>query len=250
MTVLAAIANLLIGAAFVTVGVMTAQELMRGWRTLGYSHFGVAFLALAMTCGPHHLAHGVHLAFEGRSAGGLDLITSAVGLPTGVLWLALRFEAQMGGRGDRFVVGTPWWLAILPPAFAAYATMIGSAVVNRMRDGDVPLWILPNLLLVPIYVGIGVYLLRTQISNRKIDGGWSASGLLLAGVFWSCSLMHLVWAAYVMSGRYTFDSHGFAIDWLSVPAGLYFLFVVQRLHRDAVRDWNRAPQQIGVPSRV
>ena len=28
------------------------------------------------------------------------------------------------------------------------------------------------------------------------------------------------------------------LDWLAVPAGLYFLCVVHGLHIDAIKDWN------------
>lgn len=236
----AATLNIVIGLAYCSIGVMTGVELVRERRTLGYSHFGGGFFLLAWTCGPHHLAHGLHLALEGRAAGGLDIITAMAGLPPGLLWVMLRVEAFRGGRGDRTITGTPWWLHLAMPLFAAYLTALLIGLVHRADTaGAIPLFILPNVLLVPIYMTIGIVMLRTQVRNRSDAGAWSASGLLLSGVFWTCALMHLTWATYAISGRYAFDRHGFVIDWASVPAGLYFLAVVWGLYRDALRDWNR-----------
>ena len=46
---------------------------------------------------------------------------------------------------------------------------------------------------------------------------------------------------YTLSGRYQVDVHGVGIDWLAVPAGLYFLWVVYALYRGTFRDWNGSP---------
>jgi hypothetical protein len=50
--------------------------------------------------------------------------------------------------------------------------------------------------------------------------------------------MHVVWVLYAATGLYHFDVHGFAIDWLAVPAAVYFLWVVRGLYRGMLRDWN------------
>jgi hypothetical protein len=75
-------------------------------------------------------------------------------------------------------------------------------------------------------------------------GGWSVSGLSLSIIFPTCALMHAVWAVYAVAGRYRQDVHGLTIDWLSVPAGIYFLFVVRRLYQDSLRDWNDGPDEV------
>src|SRR5918996_6011706 len=98
MTAAVAITNLVLGVAYTGYGVITAAEMRRDWRSFGFSHFGAAWIAMAFTCGPHHLVHGLHLAFEGRSGGALDLLAVAVGLPMGGVWLSLRVEAFRGGR--------------------------------------------------------------------------------------------------------------------------------------------------------
>ncbi|MGH9002032.1 MAG: hypothetical protein ACRDYV_02775, partial [Acidimicrobiia bacterium] len=53
---------------------------------------------------------------------------------------------------------------------------------------------------------------------------------------------------YNLAGVYHHDIHGGIIDWLSVPAGAYFLWVVRRLYRDSLRDWNQGPDEVEAPS--
>lgn len=236
-----AIANIILGLAYTTYGVMTFVEMRRDWTTMGWSHFGAAWVAMAFTCGPHHLFHGIHLAFEQRDPSGLDLIAVLVGLPFGVIWLLLRIEAFVGGRGDRFITGTPGWLLAAPIASAVYVTALGAAAmqVEAPNGFSLAATVAPNVLLVGIYITIGYFLFRTQLRNHPTVGGWSVSGLSLGVVFPTCALMHGVFILQAATGRYPFDVHGFTVDWLGVPAGLYFLWVVRRLYHDALTDWNR-----------
>ena len=221
---------------------MTIAEMVRNRRTMGFSHFGAAWIAMAFTCGPHHWVHGVHVAAEGRTGGPLDLIAVMVGLPAGAAWFLLRVEAFRGGRGDRFWAGTPVWVHALPIIAAVYATALVAAAigVGPLSLGALPQTI-PNLLLIGIYCAIGWFLARTQLANRRPLGGWSVSGLALAIVFPTCAAMHGVYALYTLSGRYQADVHGIGVDWLAVPAGLYFLWVVHALYRGTFRDWNGSP---------
>ena len=53
--------------------------------------------------------------------------------------------------------------------------------------------------------------------------------------------MHGIYAYYIYTGHYAYDSHAFWIDWLAVPAAMYFLWVVHALYRGTFRDWNGAP---------
>ncbi len=234
-----AVTNLILGTAYTGYGVLTAIEMKRGWRTRGFSHFGAAWIFMAFTCGPHHLFHGFHAAFEGRAGGALDFYAVLVGLPVGIIWLLLRIEAMGGGRGDRFISGNPLWLMAMPTIAAVYLTTLGfgifSITTGSMRFSSM----MPsNILLLFIYMTIGYFLLRTQLRNRPRAGGWSVSGLSLAVVFPTCALMHVVFAFYAMAGLYEWDIHAVVIDWLAVPAGLYFLWVVRALYRDALKDWN------------
>jgi hypothetical protein len=235
-----AITNLILGTAYTGYGVLTAIEMKRGWKTMGFSHFGAAWIAMAFTCGPHHLAHGIHVGFEGRQPGPLDLAVVLVGLPVGVLWLVLRVEAFAGGRGDRFISGTPAWLVASPTLAAVYATALVAAGLRIMSQrASFPSAAIPNMFLFGLYMTIGYFLLRTQLRNRPALGGWSVSGCSLMAVFPTCAIMHAVFILYAATGLYQFDIHGFSIDWLGVPAAAYFLWVVHGLYRDSLRDWNK-----------
>jgi uncharacterized membrane protein SirB2 len=256
VSVAVGVVNLILGVAYVGYGVMTAIEMKRDWRMLGFSHFGLAWLFMAFTCGPHHLAHGVHVALEGRVGGPLDLFSAVIGIPAAVIWLGLRIEAFTGGRGDRFIHGTPAWLRVAPPAAATYVLVLATAVVLVVVNAshlDFGPFMLVNLVLVALYCAIGLFLLRTQLDNRAPLGGWSLSGVSLTVVFPTCAMMHLVWATYAAQGSYHQDVHGEVIDMLSIPAAVYFLWVVRGLYHDAIRDWNRedqAPEPVPVPIYV
>jgi hypothetical protein len=232
--------NIILGEVYTGYGVMTIIDLKREWKQRGFSHFGIAWIAMAFTCGPHHLEHGLHVAFAGRAGGPLDLFAVVVGLPAGVVWFLLRVEALRSGRGDRFLRGTPRGVAMLPALAAAYLVVYGTAVgLILRRGGDFGPKLVPNVLLLGLYGVIGYYLLRTQLANRASLGGWSLSGLSLTVVFPTCGLMHAASVVYALSGRYDVDVHGLTIDWLAVPAAVYFLWVVRSLHHGAFSDWNR-----------
>lgn len=239
--------NLVLGAAYTGYGAVAAVEMKRDWRSFGFSHFGAAWVTMAFTCGPHHLIHGHHIVFEGQGAGLLDLVAVVAGLPVGVVWLALRIEAFLGGRGDRFVVGVPGWLRAMPAVAAVYTVVIVVAAARLYAGvgGDRWTWsIAANFTLVGVYTAVGWLILRTQLRNHPRLQGWSVSGLCLSGIFPTCAVMHGVWAVYVATGTYYDDVHHVVNDWLSVPAALYFLWVVRRLCRDSLRDWNRGPDEV------
>jgi hypothetical protein len=246
--------NIVLGLVYFQYGTMSLIELRQNWREMGLSRFGLAWIAMAFTCGPHHFVHGIHVALEGRYAGGLDLAATAIAFPAGVTWFLLRVEAFRGGRGDRFIHGTPWWVLALPTAFGVYITAVVMTMIEQGGIGAVGLEMaLPNLLLVGIYGMIGFYLIRTQLHNRHPLGGWSLSGLSLAVIFPTCAMMHAIFGVYALRGVFATDAHHLVVDWLSVPAGLYFLHVVRSLYRGSATDWNRmraprmAPEAPAVP---
>ena len=243
--------NVVLGLVYTQYGTMTAIEMRRNWRTMGFSHFGAAWVAMAFTCGPHHFVHGVHVLLEGRAGGPLDLVAVLVGFPAGVIWFLLRLEAFFGGRGDRFLAGTPGWIAAIPFVSGIYLGIM-LAVVAVSADGSLAGvgHALPNVLLVGIYSAIGFYLVRTQLANRRPLGGWSVSGLALAVIFPTCALRHGAYAYYVTTGAYHADWHGVAIDWLAVPAGIYFVWVVQALYRGTFRDWNSTGRAVPRAARA
>lgn len=242
--------NIVLGLVYFQYGTMSVIEMRRNWREMGWSRFGIAWLAMAFTCGPHHFVHGVHMALEGRYAGGLDLVATAIAFPAGVTWFLLRVEAFRGGRGDRFISGSPFWVVALPTAFAVYVTAV---VMTLIQDGGFAArgleMAIPNILLVGIYGMVGFYIMRTQLHNRRPLGGWSLSGLSLAVIFPTCAMMHAVFGVYTLRGAFPVDGHHLVVDWLSVPAGLYFLRVVRSLYRGSATDWNRmrAPRMARPP---
>ncbi len=243
MTVVAVAAlNLLLGVVYISYGVMTIIDLRRGWDQRGFSHFGLAWIAMAFTCGPHHFEHGLHVALAGRAGGPLDLFAVIVGLPAGVIWFLLRVEALTGGRGDRFISHTPRWVAALPAVSVAYVVLLVGAAGAILRHGaEFGPKMTPNVLLLAVYFLIGYYLLRTQLRNHGPLGGWSVSGLSLTFVFPTCGLMHIAFVVYAASGRYAVDTHGLVIDWLAVPAALYFVWVVRSMiYLQTFEDWNRS----------
>jgi hypothetical protein len=235
--------NVVLGLVYLQYGTMTMLDMRRNWKTMGFSHFGAAWIAMAFTCGPHHVEHGLHIFAAGRAGGVLDLVAVAIGFPAGVAWFLLRVEAFRGGQGDRFIAGSPGWVLALPTLAGVYVTAIVAAGLGF--DGYAAerlILALPNVLLVGLYCTIGYYLVRTQLANRRPLGGWSASGLALAIIFPTCAIMHGVFALYVLTNTYDADVHGLMIDWLSVPAAAYFVYVVQALYSGKFRDWNRGPR--------
>lgn len=248
MTIVVGLLNLVLGIAYVTYGFITISDLKRGWKTMGFSHFGVAWVAMTFTCGPHHVIHGIHTLFEGRIGGSWDLVAVAVGFPAGIAFLALRGEAWMGGRGDRFISGSPLWVKAIPTMAAVYITALVAWTIQVDAPLALPANVAPNIALIVVYLMIGYFLTRTQLRNRIALHGWSVSGLSLAVIFPTCAVMHGVYASYAAQGLYAPDWHGWVIDWLGVPAALYFLWVVRNLYNASIRDWNRSMMD-AVPDR-
>lgn len=233
--------NFCVGIVYLSVGAITVIEMRRNWDRMGFSHFGAAWIVMLFTCGPHYFVHGEHMLFRGQPGGVLDLVAVAVALPTGLAWFLLRLEAFRGGRGDRFIRGTPGWLAAMPVVVGVYA---GAMVVLISSLHGAQVSKLPHVIssgiLVATYLVIGYFLARTQLANRRPLGGWSLSGLALTAAFVGCATMHGVFAAYTVTGLYPVEWHTGVVDWLAAPAALYFLWVVQALYRGTFRDWNAA----------
>lgn len=245
MSTTAGVLHVLLGIVYAQYGTMTLVEMKRNWGSMGFSHFGAAWIAMAFTCGPHHFFHGIHILFEGRQATALDMVTVLIAAPAGLLWFYLRVEAFFGGQGDFHIAGTPLWVAALPTFLGMYLTAVVAAGLGALPlDADRLPYVLANILLVPLYAMVSYYVTRTQIANHRPLGGWSVSGLCLAVIFFSCAVMHAVGALYTLSTQYDLDPHGITIDLLGVPAAIYFVSVVRALHRGTFRDWNRVARRL------
>lgn len=246
MSLTAGTLHVLLGVVYAQYGTMTLIEMRRQRTVMGFSHFGAAWVAMAFTCGPHHFFHGVHLLFEGREATALDLVTVAVSLPAGLVWFALRVEAFLGGQGDRHIPGSPRWVLLLPTLLAMYVAVAATTAFYgpAPRLENLP-GVSANLLLVILYAVIAVFVSKTQLANRGPLGGWSASGLSLAVIFASCSVMHGIGALHTLTGQYDWDVHMGVTDIVGVPAAVYFLVVVRALQRGTFRDWNSVSKRLG-----
>jgi hypothetical protein len=93
-------------------------------------------------------------------------------------------------------------------------------------------------------------LLRTQLANHALTHGWSLSGLSLTIVFPTCGLMHVMFVVYATTGQYDVGWHGLLIDWLAVPAAIYFLWVVRSLSLGSLTDWNEGSTGVQLQSAV
>ena len=261
MDLVIGIGNILIGLAYTGLGLLSAWETISLHRYRGWSRFGIGFSLMAASCGPHHLVHGWHTLQGGAIQGGDPawplLAVTLLGLPAGLIFVGLRFETALGGAGDRpfgssrywavslvaaFAVAvgwlTGWTLAHPSPATAAQAmcTVLGLSPNFPGAGLDVgALTLTANVFVVVTYGMVGWYLADCQVRRHAAEGAWSLSGVSLAGVFFSCALMHLI---YATAGRHDAT---LPFDLLGVPASIYFLWIVKRVHNDSVVDWNRRP---------
>ena len=79
--------SLLLGFGYTLLGLMTAYDLLVERRGRGWSPFGLGFLAMALTCGPHHLACATHIRFEGQPGHPSHLAALLVALPPGLIFI-------------------------------------------------------------------------------------------------------------------------------------------------------------------
>lgn len=249
--------NLAIGCAYLGLGILSTWEAIAQYKARGLSRFGLGFALMAASCGPHHLVHG-WCVLQGGTASSPMLAIALIGLPAGLVFCFLRLQAMLGGQGDRTVVIAPRalvsvvlaffaavgalasWAATIPPLpEQAICTANGSpldAQAARVGLDGGALILATNLFVTATYAMVGWYLIETQVRRYAVQRSWSLSGLSLAAVFPTCAAMHLIVALTSSPDHATLP-----FDLLGVPASIYFLWVVRRLHADSVVDWNRGP---------
>jgi hypothetical protein len=268
MTIFIGVSHLLIGMAYMGLGLLSAGEVVHQYRQRGLSRFGLGFAMMAASCGPHHLVHG-WCVLNGGAASVPMLTVTLIGLPAGLVFCLLRTEAMLGGRGDRTILATPhavvavvigllvtvgslvgWSVATpaVPVPDQAVCTVLGiqyPAAAQSGIDFTSPV-VLANLWVTFTYGMVGWYLSDTQIRRYVSTRSWSLSGLALSAVFPTCAAMHLILALSANA-----DPATLPFDLLGVPTSIYFLWIIKRLHMDSVVDWNRHPtlSVVAQPSR-
>lgn len=245
--------NLAIGLAYVGLGLLSAWETICLHRYRGWSRFGLGFSLMAASCGPHHLTHGWQ-ALHGESVSGPMLAATLIGLPAGLVFVGLRFEAMRGGRGERWFTASPGRAASCVGAFAIVAGWLAAWAFARpgadfsyqglCAPGGpaagagidfTSIAFLANIFVTVTYGMVGGYLADSQARRHLKNGAWSLSGVALTGVFFTCAQMHFIDATIRGDGLML------AFDLLGIPASVYFLWVVKQLHNDSMMDWNRRP---------
>lgn len=230
--------NIALGIGYMLLAVLVAVELQRQWKEPGVWRFGAALAAIAFTCGPHHLAHGMHVGFEHEVAGRLDLVSVLVGIPPAAVFVWLRLEALTGRRGDRVIAGNPGWIQVMPIAAGAYFAVVVIMGIGMLRRAEgLSLEGLLNLAAAVVFGWVTAVFLRTQRRNHAVTGEWSLSGLALVGLFGTCTVMHTAVAMQVTAQVRSLDIHLVTIDGLGVLAAMWFLGIVRAMTRDAPQDW-------------
>ena len=228
VAVVLAVASLALGVMYTSVGLAGALDVRRRWTREGADVAGLAWAAMALTYGPQHLDHGIHLLAHGRRGGALELVAVLVALPASVIWFLLRLEAVRGGRGDRTVTRVPGWLRLLPGLGGICAVLVLAGLVVVLEGASTfPTSAPPDLLLVGVYATVGWRLLRSHLASRAATGAWSLSDVAQIGVVGSWALMHAVWTASMLSGRFAVDRPGFVLSWLAVLAAFSVLWVLR-----------------------
>jgi len=258
MALVIGVGNALIGLAYAGLGLLSAWETVSLHRYRGWSRFGIGFALMAASCGPHHFIHGWY-ALQGGTHSWPMLAATLIGLPAGITFVALRIETALGGRGDRRLGSSRYWALSLVAAFATAVGLLAGWTMARSAAAFAPqlmctasglaagtgvpgtgfnfasLSFIANLFVVVAYGMVGWFLADYQVRRHAAEGAWSLSGVSLSAVFFTCALMHLVYA--------TTEQHSATLlfDLFGIPASIYFLWIVKRVHSDSVVDWNRRP---------
>jgi len=267
MSLVIGLSNVMIGLAYAGLGLLSALETISLHRYRGWSRFGIGFSLMAVSCGPHHLVHGWHV-LQGASVSWPMLAATMIGLPAGLTFVFLRLEAVGGGQGDRSMSISPQWVVLLvgiltliagwlaawtivrsPELGSAFQLLCGPSASAAGTPGFgfnvASADLLANVFVTITYGMVGWYLADHQARRYLTDGAWSLSGIALSGVFFTCAQMHFV-NAFTPG-----DGLRLVVDLIGVPASVYFLWIVKRVHNDSVLDWNRRPLvgTAGTPAR-
>jgi hypothetical protein len=256
--------ELLIGLAYTGLGLLTWYEMHHERASRGRSQFGIAFALMAFTCGPHHLLRAGETFSTPGGTSAAALVALLIGLPPGLVFVGLRIEALRGGEGDRRV-RIPTFAPLLVVVVAVASGAIIASELYRHIAIDLP-FAISNAILIASYFAVGWFILNTQFRRYSTSHTWSLSGVALGFVFPTCALTHATHllalhahdvrvhtlthvvaghvhrVAVVDAGATTIWAHLLVLlDIAGLPASIWFLVVVRRLHHQGRADWNRRP---------
>ncbi|MGB9376143.1 MAG: hypothetical protein WCB04_01375 [Mycobacteriales bacterium] len=232
--------HLAIGAIALVLAFVAVVESIHSVRLDTHRRFGLALSALVITAAAHYIFAGTAGIHRGAALAPRLAALVLAFLPVAVFFW-LRIEAYLDGPGDRFFAGRPGWIAVMP---TVAATAGGAILVTAWmspppgRDpGGVALrWlgVLPTILVAATSLAIGWSLVRGQQTRRAVLGGWSLSGLVVTMIFPTSAVAYLTQAIIV---RPTLATG--IVDWLGVPAALWFWRETRRLTGSAERAAHR-----------
>lgn len=260
-----------LGYAF-AVGALSGYEIWttRLWKvrgqivTSGHRLMLWGLLAMAASCGPHHLDLGAHMMFYGHPTTPIDMTAIVLAFPWAVSWtwfrlgqvfpweptptdLPGRYDLELATKrpwwhppGDHLVSGEKTWPSVLLGGMLGYmvAVMITTFVlVQQAGVHDHLITWGPQILLLVLYCAIGYLLWSAQYERRARVGSWSLASLSLAVIFPTCAISHWTYATAVARGVYPVqDWHTTVADLYGVLAAVFFLFVAinqRRIGREA-----------------
>lgn len=250
MSRLLSLLHLGVGCIALLLAALAAVESTRSARLASHRRFGLALSALGIATAAHYGYAAFARPDQAQAAEPAHVAAIAILLLPVAVFFWLRAEAYLDGPGDRFHEGRPGWVMLLPGAVscAAGAVLITAWMnppLSPSGSEDVALrWlsVLPTILVAATSLAIGWSLMRGQQTRRAVLGGWSLSGLAVTLIFPTSAVAY---ATHALTVRPTLM--GSLVDWLGVPATLWFWRECRRLTGTAERMADR--QTVTVPAQ-
>jgi hypothetical protein len=76
----------MLGVAYLALGIIAGFEVVESHRTYGVSRFGLGYILMATSCGPHHLLHASHV-FHGQDISTAVAIATLIPLKRTINWV-------------------------------------------------------------------------------------------------------------------------------------------------------------------
>lgn len=242
--------HLAVSCLAILLAALAVVESIRSARVGSHRRFGLALSAMGFTAAAHYTVAAFARPDQVPAAEGAHVGVLALALLPVAVFFWLRVEAYLDGPGDRFHEGRPGWISLLPSAVACGA---GAVLVTAWMNpplsgsgsGDIALrWLgfLPTILVMATSLAIGWSLMRGQQIRGAVLGEWSLSGLAVTLIFPTSAVAY---AMQILTVRPTLVSS--FVDWLGVPAALWFWRECRQLTGMAERAAYR--QTVTIPAQ-